>query len=79
MTNKSIATVTGAGGDIGRGIATFGHPAYPSASAGLIRFSRSVAREYGRYGVHGNFIAPGTVQTQAWKVPADCQSGDFAN
>lgn len=49
------------------GLAVFGHPAYSAAKAGLIQFTRSIAVEYGKFGIRANAIAPGTVRTQAWE------------
>lgn len=50
------------------GLSVFGHPAYSAAKAGLIHATRSIAVEYGKYGIRSNAIAPGTVKTQAWKI-----------
>lgn len=49
------------------GLAVFGHPAYSAAKAGLIQFTRSIAVEYGKFGIRANAIAPGTVRTPAWE------------
>ena len=59
------------------GLATFGHPAYSAAKAGLIHATRAIAVEYGKYGLRANSIAPGTVRTQAWKDRAVSNPGVF--
>lgn len=50
------------------GLATFGHPAYSAAKAGLVHATRAIAVEYGKYGLRANAVAPGTVRTQAWQA-----------
>ena len=48
------------------GLAGLGDPAYSAAKAGMISLTRSLALEYGRYGVRANVILPGTVRTPIW-------------
>lgn len=48
------------------GLAALGHPAYSAAKAGLISMTRSLAQEYGRYGIRANIVLPGTVRTPVW-------------
>ncbi len=48
------------------GLATFGNPAYSAAKAGLISFAKSMAVEYGPFGIRANIVCPGTVRTPAW-------------
>lgn len=59
------------------GLATFGHPAYSAAKAGLIHATRAIAVEYGKYGLRANTVAPGTVRTRAWKDRAAANPGVF--
>ena len=48
------------------GLAALGDPAYSAAKAGMISLTRSLAMEYGRYGVRVNIVLPGTVRTPIW-------------
>ncbi len=48
------------------GLAALGHPAYSAAKAGLVSLTKSLAVEYGRYGIRANAICPGTVRTPIW-------------
>jgi NAD(P)-dependent dehydrogenase (short-subunit alcohol dehydrogenase family) len=48
------------------GLAALGDPAYSAAKAGMISMTRSLALEYGRYGVRVNIVLPGTVRTPIW-------------
>ncbi len=48
------------------GLGALGDPAYSAAKAGMISLTRSLALEYGRYGVRVNIVLPGTVRTPIW-------------
>ncbi|MEX1180877.1 MAG: SDR family oxidoreductase [Cucumibacter sp.] len=48
------------------GLMALGDPAYSAAKAGLINFTKSLAMEYGRFGIRANVICPGTVRTPIW-------------
>lgn len=48
------------------GLMAFGDPAYSAAKAGLISMTRSIAQEYGRWGIRANIVLPGTVRTPLW-------------
>ncbi len=48
------------------GITALGDPAYSAAKAGLISYTKSLAMEYGRFGIRANVICPGTVRTPIW-------------
>lgn len=52
------------------GVAALGDPAYSAAKAALISMTRSLALEYGRYGVRVNIVLPGTVRTPLWNERA---------
>ena len=47
-------------------LAALGDPAYSAAKAGMISMTRSLALEYGQYGVRVNIVLPGTVRTPIW-------------
>ena len=49
------------------GLSALGDPAYSAAKAGMISLTRSLAIEYGRYGIRANAVLPGTVRTPLWK------------
>jgi NAD(P)-dependent dehydrogenase (short-subunit alcohol dehydrogenase family) len=49
------------------GLAALGDPAYSAAKAGLISMTRSLALEYGRFGIRANIVLPGTVRTPLWE------------
>lgn len=49
------------------GLSALGDPAYSAAKAGMISMTRSLAVEYGRYGIRANAVLPGTVRTPLWK------------
>lgn len=44
----------------------FGHPGYSAAKAGLFSLTRSIAVEYGKYGIRSNIVTPGTIRTSNW-------------
>jgi NAD(P)-dependent dehydrogenase (short-subunit alcohol dehydrogenase family) len=48
------------------GVSAFGDPAYSAAKAGLISLTKSLALEYGRYGIRANIVLPATVRTPLW-------------
>jgi NAD(P)-dependent dehydrogenase (short-subunit alcohol dehydrogenase family) len=48
------------------GLSALGDPAYSAAKAGMISMTRSLAQEYGRYGIRANIVLPGTVRTPIW-------------
>src|SRR6202008_2441860 len=52
------------------GLAALGDPAYSAGKAAMISLTRSLAQEYGRYGVRANIVLPGTVRTPLWEKRA---------
>lgn len=48
------------------GLNSYGDPAYSAAKAGLISYTKSMAMEYGLFGIRANIICPGTVRTPIW-------------
>ena len=53
------------------GLSSFGDPAYSAGKAGMISLTRSMAMEYGRFGIRVNAICPGTVRTPVWQHRVD--------
>jgi 3-oxoacyl-[acyl-carrier protein] reductase len=52
----------------------FGQSNYAAAKAGLIGFTKSVAREVGTFGITANVVAPGLIKTDmVMKMPADAR------
>src|SRR5439155_10098776 len=52
------------------GLSALGDPAYSAAKAGMISLTRSLAAEYGHYGIRSNVVLPGTVRTPLWERKA---------
>ena len=48
------------------GLAAYGDAAYSAGKAAMISLTRSIAMEYGRYGIRANIVCPGTVRTPIW-------------
>lgn len=48
------------------GLSALGDPAYSAAKAGMISLTRSLALEYGRFGIRSNIVLPATVRTPLW-------------
>jgi NAD(P)-dependent dehydrogenase (short-subunit alcohol dehydrogenase family) len=52
------------------GLSALGDPAYSAAKAAMISLTRSLAQEYGPYGIRANIVLPGTVRTPLWEKRA---------
>ncbi len=65
---QMVARRSGAIVNVGsvNGLGALGDPAYSAAKAGMISLTRSLAQEYGRYGIRCNIVLPGTVRTPIW-------------
>jgi NAD(P)-dependent dehydrogenase (short-subunit alcohol dehydrogenase family) len=48
-------------------LGALGDPAYSAAKAGMISLTRSLAIEFGRFGIRANAVLPGTVRTPLWE------------
>jgi NAD(P)-dependent dehydrogenase (short-subunit alcohol dehydrogenase family) len=48
------------------GLSALGDAAYSAAKAGMISLTKSLAVEFGRYGIRANIVCPGTVRTPIW-------------
>ena len=49
------------------GLMALGDPAYSAGKAAMISLTKSLAMEYGRYGIRANIVCPATVRTPIWK------------
>ena len=47
-------------------LAALGDAAYSAGKAGMISMTKSLAVEFGRYGIRCNIVCPGTVRTPIW-------------
>lgn len=56
-----IITIASVAGLIGAGVEPASH--YAAAKGGIISFTKSLAREFGQYGIVVNTIAPGLIET----------------
>lgn len=52
------------------GLSALGDAAYSAGKAGMISLTRSLAQEYGCYGIRSNIVLPGTVRTPLWQKRA---------
>jgi NAD(P)-dependent dehydrogenase (short-subunit alcohol dehydrogenase family) len=52
------------------GLTALGDAAYSAGKAGMISLTRSLAMEFGRYGIRVNIVCPGTVRTPIWEERA---------
>jgi NAD(P)-dependent dehydrogenase (short-subunit alcohol dehydrogenase family) len=48
------------------GLTSLGDPAYSAGKAAMISMTKSIAMEYGRYGIRCNIVLPGTIRTPIW-------------
>ena len=49
------------------GLLALGDPAYSAGKAGMISLTKSLAVEYGSFGIRANIVCPATVRTPIWK------------
>ncbi len=70
----SIASVAGLTGGDSEGIKTI---AYNTSKAGVINFTRVLAKEWGKYGIHVNAIAPGWFPTRMAKASIEAGREKF--
>jgi NAD(P)-dependent dehydrogenase (short-subunit alcohol dehydrogenase family) len=57
------------------GLGALGDAAYSAGKAGMISLTKSLAVEFGRYGIRANIVCPGTVRTPIWDERASRYPG----
>ncbi len=74
MQKKGFGRIINIGSEAGRQ-GSKGGAVYAAAKGGVIAFTKSLARENGRYGITANVVAPGPVDTPLLRAAVD-QGGD---
>lgn len=73
--NRAVVLITSINGERGK----VGQANYAASKAGLIGLAKTAAREFGRFGIRVNCVAPGLIETpMATELPAEARERALA-
>lgn len=68
MKKKNYGRIVNISSSAGRSVSTLGGAHYTTAKAGVLGFTRAVAKELGNYGITANAVCPGLIDTEMVRI-----------